>query len=71
MPTRLRFKRLRPFLLTDTEHSEWAIIFLIFGFNIWYIRRAEDDVPSDLKETGWKGVEWFIWFRIGSSGGQL
>jgi hypothetical protein len=25
---------------------------------MWYIRRAEDDVPPDLTEIGWKGVDW-------------
>jgi hypothetical protein len=45
MRTCLRFNRYRAFGMGD------------YIFNVWYIRRAEDDVPPDIKEIRWKGVD--------------
>jgi len=34
-------------------------------------RRWEDNIRMDLRKMGWEGVDWIIWFRIGTSGGLL
>jgi hypothetical protein len=26
---------------------------------------------TDLRKIGWEGVDWFIWLRVGTSGGLL
>jgi hypothetical protein len=34
-------------------------------------RRWDDGIRMNLREIGWEDVEWFIWLRIGASGGLL
>jgi hypothetical protein len=34
-------------------------------------RRWVGNIKMDLRETGWDGVDWIIWLRIGTSGGLL
>jgi hypothetical protein len=33
--------------------------------------RWDDGIRMNLREIGWEDVEWFIWLRIGASGGLL
>jgi hypothetical protein len=33
--------------------------------------RCVDNIKIDLRETGWDGVDWLVWLRIGTSGGLL
>jgi hypothetical protein len=32
-------------------------------------RRWVNNIKMDLREIGWDGMDWMIWFRIGTSGG--
>jgi hypothetical protein len=34
-------------------------------------RHKWKDIELDLKKTGWDSMNWFIWLRIGTSGGLL
>jgi hypothetical protein len=38
---------------------------------IWKKRTWGDDIIMDLREIGREGVDWFMWLRIGTSGGLL
>jgi hypothetical protein len=31
--------------------------------------RWVNNIKMDLRETGWHGVDWMIWLRIGNGGG--
>jgi hypothetical protein len=34
-------------------------------------RKWVNNIKMDLSETGWGGMDWLIWLRIGTSGGAL
>jgi hypothetical protein len=34
-------------------------------------RRCVDNINMDFREIGLDGMDWMIWFRIGTSGGLL
>jgi hypothetical protein len=33
--------------------------------------RWEDNIKIDLKKIGWDGMDWIIWFGVGTIGGIL
>jgi hypothetical protein len=34
-------------------------------------RPTSDNIKIDLRKIGWGGMDWLIWFRIGTSGRAL